>query len=157
MKQKYHFVILIKLKAENRLIPYSPKSHRLNAILRDSQIIKKSQITLHRRPFITKSYHFMSLFSQKKQKVASCQTKLLSVSYQTASFKVRKSNFRGIFKNAWTSSLAFLGVFIIFSGRKNFSSACFLIFPGTIRTANPVQKLDFPYIYAKTAMYSMPD
>ena len=42
-KQKYHFVILIKLMAENRLIPYSHKSHRLNAILRGSQIIKKAK------------------------------------------------------------------------------------------------------------------
>lgn len=137
-KQKYHFVILIKLMAENRLIPYSPKSHRLNAILRGSQIIKKAKITQHKRLFITKSYHFISLFSQKKQKVASCQTKLLSASYQTASFKVRKSDFRCIFEDVWTSLPTFLGVFIIFSGRKNFSSACFLIFPGTIRTANSV-------------------
>lgn len=157
MKQKYHFVILIKLKAENRLIPYSPKSHRLNAILRDSQIIKKSRIALYRRPFIINLFTSYLYLADRSIKQLPFKQKLLSVSYQTASFKVRKSNFRCIFKNAWTSSLAFLGVFIIFSGRKNFSSACFLIFPGTIRTANPVQKLDFPYIYAKTAMYSMPD
>ena len=138
METEIPFCHFDKTNGRESLDSYSPKSHRLNAILRGSQIIKKAKIAQHKRLFITKSYHFISLFSQKKQKVASCQTKLLSASYQTASFKVRKSDFRCIFEDVWTSLLTFLGVFIIFSGRKNFSSACFLIFPGTIRTANSV-------------------
>lgn len=137
-KQKYHFVILIKLMAENRLIPYSPKSHRLNAILRGSQIIKKSKITPYKRLFITNLITSYLHSVKRSKKTASCQTKLLSASYQTASFKVRKSDFRCIFEDVWTSLPTFLGVFIIFSGRKNFSSACFLILSGTIRKANSV-------------------
>lgn len=137
-KQKYHFVILIKLMAENRLIPYSPKSHRLNAILRGSQIIKKSKITPYKRLFITNLITSYLHSVKRSKKTASRQTKLLSASYQTASFKVRKSDFRCIFEDVWTSLPTFLGVFIIFSGRKNFSSACFLILSGTIRKANSV-------------------
>lgn len=71
--------------AENRLIPYSPKSHRLNAILRGSQIIKKGKITQNKKTIYHKILS-LHIFIQSKEAKSSFLSNKIVVSIIPNSF-----------------------------------------------------------------------